>query len=259
MFRKLVLLLILIFSGYSYYHGTPKIKSHQATVVEQITDDTVALVFPTSHNDVTPFCAGVWVAHDVIMTSFHCVKAEAEFEAQTKEEESVDLDEDADLSSTSIYFTLANESVGPGVVPAALHRAVTYKLFKQEDIALLAVVKPQTLKKHGIAKLARSSPRPGENVHIMGHPIGLYWSYSSGVVSAYPKTIKPNILMQIAAPVFHGNSGGGAFNDDGELVGIAWFIMNTPHMGCFVYLETLRSILNDTGISTTKASGDFNP
>jgi S1-C subfamily serine protease len=44
--------------------------------------------------------------------------------------------------------------------------------------------------------------------------------------------------------MYFGNSGGGAFNDYGELVGIADWIKRAPEMGFFVHLDTIRSFLD---------------
>jgi S1-C subfamily serine protease len=49
--------------------------------------------------------------------------------------------------------------------------------------------------------------------------------------------------MQVSAPVWFGNSGGGAFNDEGEIVGIASFIMKGPSLGFFIPVDSIRPFL----------------
>jgi S1-C subfamily serine protease len=55
----------------------------------------------------------------------------------------------------------------------------------------------------------------GENIFVIGHPQGLRFTLSSGIISA----MHPDAL-QISAPVSPGNSGGPVYDDRGNLVGI---------------------------------------
>jgi S1-C subfamily serine protease len=55
----------------------------------------------------------------------------------------------------------------------------------------------------------------GENVFVIGHPQGLRFTLSTGIISRSDKEI-----LQISAPVSPGNSGGPVFDDRGNLLGI---------------------------------------
>jgi S1-C subfamily serine protease len=55
----------------------------------------------------------------------------------------------------------------------------------------------------------------GEDIFVIGHPQGLRFTLSSGIISA----MHPDAL-QISAPVSPGNSGGPVYDDRGNLVGI---------------------------------------
>jgi S1-C subfamily serine protease len=55
----------------------------------------------------------------------------------------------------------------------------------------------------------------GENIFVIGHPQGLRYTLSTGIIS---RTDRDRI--QISAPVSPGNSGGPVFDDHGNLVGI---------------------------------------
>jgi len=76
------------------------------------------------------------------------------------------------------------------------------------------------------AKLADSSKvRTGDFVIAIGNPLGeLGGTVTEGIVSALDREItidgEPMTLLQTSAAVNPGNSGGGLFNLDGELVGI---------------------------------------
>ena len=79
----------------------------------------------------------------------------------------------------------------------------------------------------------RMAPRLviGEPVFAIGNPIGLGWTYSKGVISAIRKqTHESGILrmIQTQTPLNPGNSGGGLYDANGNLVGL-----NTLKMGEF--------------------------
>jgi S1-C subfamily serine protease len=55
----------------------------------------------------------------------------------------------------------------------------------------------------------------GENIFVIGHPEGLRFTLSAGIISRTDKD-----ALQISAPVSPGNSGGPVYDDHGNLVGI---------------------------------------
>ena len=70
-----------------------------------------------------------------------------------------------------------------------------------------------------------------ETVFAIGNPVGLGWSYSSGVVSAIRKQSHgggSHRMIQTQTPLNPGNSGGGLYDEAGSLVGINTMIMGNP-------------------------------
>jgi S1-C subfamily serine protease len=61
-----------------------------------------------------------------------------------------------------------------------------------------------------------SSVQSGEKVYVIGHPEGLNFSISNGIVSRTPG----NDVLQISAPVSPGNSGGPVYDERGNLLGV---------------------------------------
>jgi putative serine protease PepD len=55
----------------------------------------------------------------------------------------------------------------------------------------------------------------GENIFVIGHPQGLRYTLSTGIISRTERD-----KLQISAPVSPGNSGGPVYDDHGNLVGI---------------------------------------
>jgi len=60
----------------------------------------------------------------------------------------------------------------------------------------------------------------GDKVIIIGHPWGLKWTVSEGIVSAKNRRQGPNpkYLDQVDAKIYQGNSGGPVFNEHGQVV-----------------------------------------
>src|SRR5579863_207097 len=73
------------------------------------------------------------------------------------------------------------------------------------------------------SKLAAGKPRIGDWVLAVGNPFGLGGTVTAGIVSASGRDIGNgpyDDFIQIDAPVNKGNSGGPAFNTEGEVMGV---------------------------------------
>ncbi len=105
------------------------------------------------------------------------------------------------------------------------HRAALLKCDFKHDLALLTVLGP----KHVSAKLAKSV-RKGEAVYNVGSPLMFEFLVSEGLVSALKFKTKEftSTYMITTAMINPGSSGGGAFNEKGELIGV-----NTMSLGIF--------------------------
>jgi S1-C subfamily serine protease len=88
------------------------------------------------------------------------------------------------------------------------------KVDKEADLAIIQVT-------DAFPRLA-SAPepaKPGEPVVVVGSPLGLEDSVTSGVISAQ-RTINGGPVLQFDAPVNPGNSGGPIVNAQGQVVGV---------------------------------------
>ncbi len=93
---------------------------------------------------------------------------------------------------------------------------------KRTDLALLKVDSPNT-KFTYVTWADDSKVRVGDWVVAVGNPFGLGGSVTSGIVSARGRDIGAgpyDDFLQIDAPVNRGNSGGPAFNMQGQVIGI---------------------------------------
>jgi serine protease Do len=87
----------------------------------------------------------------------------------------------------------------------------------------LALIKVEGNSNFPFAKLADGKPRIGDWVLAVGNPFGLGGTVTAGIVSAMGRDIGNgpyDDFIQIDAPVNKGNSGGPAFNTDGDVVGV---------------------------------------
>jgi serine protease Do len=87
----------------------------------------------------------------------------------------------------------------------------------------LALIKVEGGSSFPSAKLSDAKPRIGDWVLAVGNPFGLGGTVTAGIVSAMGRDIGNgpyDDFIQIDAPVNKGNSGGPAFNTDGDVVGV---------------------------------------
>jgi len=69
-------------------------------------------------------------------------------------------------------------------------------------------------------ELATALPEEGEKIFVVGNPLKLEGSISDGIVSAVREIPSVGKIIQISAPVSHGNSGSPVFNFKGQVVGV---------------------------------------
>jgi serine protease Do len=87
----------------------------------------------------------------------------------------------------------------------------------------VALIKVEGGSNFPFAKLSDTKPRIGDWVLAVGNPFGLGGTVTAGIVSASGRDIGNgpyDDFIQIDAPVNKGNSGGPAFNTEGEVMGV---------------------------------------
>jgi len=87
----------------------------------------------------------------------------------------------------------------------------------------IALIKVEGSSNFPFAKLSDGKPRIGDWVLAVGNPFGLGGTVTAGIVSASGRDIGNgpyDDFIQIDAPVNKGNSGGPAFNTEGEVMGV---------------------------------------
>lgn len=88
----------------------------------------------------------------------------------------------------------------------------------------LALLKVEPSDRAWLALVLEGDDRPpvGTDIYIIGHPLGLGWSVSRGVVSGHrrPGEVGPIGYIQTDAAISPGNSGGPMVTGDSRIVGI---------------------------------------
>jgi hypothetical protein len=160
-------------------------------------------------------CAGVWVSESEFLTAGHCVKFLGlnPIEQQLRTESLVAFPDYDPIGKTAHWQARSDDKDRTGVL-------VRYS--EVHDLGLVSVSDPPA---HPIAKLRSKPVFQGDPVHLVGHPMGSLWSYTHGFVSNPQVSLgldEPR--LQLDASINHGDSGGGAFDVDGNLVGVCSFM-----------------------------------
>src|SRR3954449_1633845 len=124
-------------------------------------------------------------------------------------------------------YAVTNNHVvdGASKVEVTTDDAKTYsaKVIGADQRTDLALIKVEGSSNFPSAKLADGKPRIGDWVLAVGNPFGLGGTVTAGIVSAVGRDIGNgpyDDFIQIDAPVNKGNSGGPAFDTNGEVMGV---------------------------------------
>jgi S1-C subfamily serine protease len=203
----------------------PKPLDHVQSAAD-LESKTVALVRWTRDGEPRPICAGVWVGQTAILTAEHCV-------------------DDLEVGAPLPYATKAGVLQAGGRISEPITARIAVVAAKDEatDLALLKVDQAPL---HGIAHTTSQAILPGTFAQAMGHPMGFWWSYSSGEVSAIREMeIGQDILwVQTTTPISPGSSGGGLFDAQGHLMGLCHAsVARGQNLNFFVHAKYIDAFL----------------
>ena len=194
------------------------------------------------------YCTGAFIGEGLVLTAYHCV------DTLHEEGRRVHIGTYDDYIDTQATFR---------------HRRWRYfdiaASDPANDLAILRLSSGESrIEEYEILDLANNEPRNGEFVFSLGHPRGLGWTLTYGVVSqatrvgnaATPGNDETTIYVQSSAQAFFGNSGGPLMNSDNEIIGVVsrggpWHIVMSVH------LRMIRSFLCNTDLSTLSQCSYF--
>ncbi len=120
----------------------------------------------------------------------------------------------------------------------------------QSDIALLHVTLPKG--PHAPAQLGDSDKLEiGQKVLAIGHPFGLGYAFSTGIVSGFGQLLvsKQEVfqerVIQTTTPFNPGNSGGPLVDSEDRVIGInSSILMGAQNIGFAIPINTVKSIID---------------
>ena len=121
----------------------------------------------------------------------------------------------------------------------------------QSDVALLHVTLPQG--SHAPAQLGDSDKLEiGQKVLAIGHPFGLGYAFSTGIVSGFGQRLETKQevfqarVIQTTTPINPGNSGGPLVDSEDRVVGInSAILMGAQNIGFAIPINTVKSIVTE--------------
>lgn len=185
MIRKLppCLALVLLFAVSAFAQET------LPELIRRVKPAVVAVVTYDAKGEIQMTGSGFFIRPGQVLTNLHVIEGAARAEVRT-------------LDGKGRTYTTA------GVV----------SLDDEADLAVLSVNTPADRARS--LEVADSLPEEGEQVFVIGNPLRLEGSVSDGIVSAVREVPSLGEIVQITAPISHGNSGSPLFNMKGQVLGI---------------------------------------
>jgi hypothetical protein len=158
-------------------------------LIRRVKPSVVSVITYNANGEIALTGSGFFVRPGQVLTNLHVVEGARRAEIRTFEGKGktyqvkglVDVDEDGDLAVLSIDM------------PAERTRTV---------------------------ELTPVIPDEGERIFVIGNPLRLEGSVADGIVSAVREVPGLGRIVQITAPISHGNSGSPVFNMKGQVVGV---------------------------------------
>ncbi len=184
--RLLPLALILVAASLAHAHAEETLPS----LVKRVKPAVVAIATYDANGEALMTGSGFFLRPGQVVTNLHVIRGAIRAEVKTLEGKG---------KIFPVNGTLAVDEEG--------------------DLALLSVEMPAERVPRG-TELAKELPDEGETIFVIGNPLKLEGSVSDGIVSAVREVPNSYRIIQITAPISHGNSGSPVFNLKGQVLGV---------------------------------------
>ncbi len=265
MFKKLLLIVVLLFTTCcTNPSGLHPVGVSHSDKIGWIKGSTVAMVVYNDRAEKSmPYCAGVWVSNTEILTALHCARA-AKFFEEVKKLSPADkpfapfiIDENTlNPMGVAISYAVEPDMSEIGQDPAKTHGGKVIAMNEGYDLALIKAYDGD-IPLHYIGRVAdvptSGNSIIGQEVIVCGHPRRLVFSVSYGKVAAIRQTIPEEDSFKLVGPFVQiggytiepGNSGGAAWNQNEEIVGIVSFTYGARSYGFVIHADNIRKFLKD--------------
>jgi len=196
----------------------PTLRAHPGTISAdpQSTGDTYADDMEEEDLVILSYgiyCSGSLLTENLVLTAYHCIDDRHELGHR------IQVGTYTQYRRSQGTFR-GNEWRWHDIVAVDAHN----------DLAILRLSSGQgNAHRRGTLPLATSNPRTGEHAFTMGHPRGLGWTLTYGVVSQGSRmgddsasSADPHATryVQASAQAYYGNSGGPLLNSRNEIIGV---------------------------------------
>lgn len=255
---KTFLAFIFVFLITSCSPTTKLAYSPKPSVVEIGKSSTVAFVAESTNknNIIKPYCTGVWINNDTLLTALHCAQGAATMVEIKKLP--LDLRKFAPLfikrvqdpTGIEMSYITENEVVGLEEKPKNTYTSIVVAIDENHDLALLKAKK--NIPNHNWLRISNYMPKVGDKVYVIGHQGGLYFTVMDGMVAAIRETYPIDLdddfniqgpLIQVFSSIYYGNSGGPIISQNGEIIGIVSFIAKAPNQGFGIAPPSIKQFI----------------
>ena len=197
---KEIIIALIIFVSYSVtiYHETMVAKNMPEKIL-----DTVVYV-----NQSTGIIIHSNPKYSLVLTAYHTIAKSVDKKGNYIE----------GITPPNINFEYNFESEDSTKVLNVHYKAESVEVDSTLDLAIVKISVGEELNYSRLSIV--DDIRIGDEVYIAANPNSNYRSISKGIVSSTRRYVKGTHVWQISGGVIYGSSGGGAFNVDGELIGI---------------------------------------
>lgn len=225
LFIGLVSLLLSSCGGYERYTRTPD----DADALSNAVAALVTYSLDTDRYEI--FCTAVFVDETALLTAHHCVDGALEMDIPVRV-----------ITYKEWLHGDPEDLVGYG------HDFSVIDDNPDSDLSLLAPTIHGASGPHTWVSVEDEGPTAGENVIILGHPAGIGWTLTSGIVSAsarrgWESNDDSLLFLQTDAAAYYGNSGGPVLDYRDRLVGIISQGFPNARITMAVHVRKIRAFL----------------